>query len=121
MDGERQPRTPLVKGTETTDCRPDLPSSVPTPDEQMETPMTPHRDVLTRSPDELQAQILLALLHREIDEVTNRIGALEQASDHASMIDPDQGKLRRTLIGTLSELYRQVDNIKARFPVFRTP
>jgi hypothetical protein len=61
--------------------------------------MAPHLDVPTRSPDELQAQILLALLHREIDDVTGRIEALEQARDHASMIDPDRGQLRRTCSG----------------------
>jgi len=78
-------------------------------------PIAPHLGAPTHSPAELQAQILLALLHREIDDVTGRIEALEQARDHASMIDHHDGQLRRTLLGTLNELHRQVDNIRARF------
>jgi len=81
--------------------------------------MAPHLGVPTRSPDELQAQILLALLHREIDDITGRIEALEQARNHSSMVDPDHGQLRRTLRGTLSDLHRQVGNIRARFPSLR--
>ena len=81
--------------------------------------MAPHLDVPTRSPDELQAQILLALLHREIDDVTGRIEALEQAREHASMIDPPNGQLRRTLLGTLSELHRQDGNFRVRLPTLR--
>ncbi|WP_420750559.1 hypothetical protein [Rhodococcus sp. O3] len=77
-------------------------------------------DVHTRSPDELQGQLLLALLHREMDEVTHKVETLERASHREAVASPSEERIRRSLMETLGELHRQIESIRTRFPSLDT-